>query len=373
MSNTLRILVLSTLGSGSNEEHRICELFSGFKPDLFPFDRKRKFKMMRELFRTIIRGSYDLVAMEGTGLAGGVPLMLLRLLKGTKYIVSSGDAVGPWVASRYRILGPVFAVYERLLCRLCAGFIGWTPYLVGRALTFGAPRGMTAAGWAPFHRTEMEMSEARSRIRHSLNIPSDAIVIGIAGSLVWSRRMSYSYGLEIVEAVRRLKRRDVYGVIVGDGTGLSWLRSIGKDFHEHLRFTGRVPQSEVPDYLAAMDLGSLPQSVDGVGSFRYTTKISEYLDARLPMVTGGIPLSYDLDEGWILRLLGDTPWGEEYINSLVDLLEHITREDISYLRSLIPTNPLAFNKDLQTARVTHFVKDLIKLKEPSLSPPVTTS
>ena len=43
-----------------------------------------------------------------------------------------------------------FAMYERMLCRFSAGFIGWTSYLVGRAISFGAPRGMTAAsgpGW----------------------------------------------------------------------------------------------------------------------------------------------------------------------------------------------------------------------------------
>ena len=50
----------------------------------------------------------------------------------------------------------------------------------------------------------------------------------------------------------------------------------------------------MPNHLAAFDLASLPQSVDGVGSFRYTTKLSEYLAAGLPIVTGQIPAAYDL-------------------------------------------------------------------------------
>ena len=61
-----------------------------------------------------------------------------------------------------------------------------------------------------------------------------------------------------------------------------------------------------------MDVASLPQSVDGVGSFRYTTKLSEYLAARLPVVTGEIPLAFDLDDGWMWRLPGDAPWEERY-------------------------------------------------------------
>ena len=43
------------------------------------------------------------------------------------------------------------------------------------------------------------------------------------------------------------------------------------------------------EFLAAFDLASLPQSVDRVGSFRYSTKLSEYLAAGLPIVTSQIP------------------------------------------------------------------------------------
>jgi hypothetical protein len=49
-------------------------------------------------------------------------------------------------------------------------------------------------------------------------------------------------------------------------------------------------------------------SVDQVGSFRYTTKLSKYLAFGLPVITGQIPLAYDLDDGWIWRLAGDAPW-----------------------------------------------------------------
>ena len=44
-----------------------------------------------------------------------------------------------------RPLGPVFGLYEHVLCRLAAGYIGWTPYLAGRAMTYGTKRVMTAA------------------------------------------------------------------------------------------------------------------------------------------------------------------------------------------------------------------------------------
>ena len=142
---TARVLVFSTLGHGSNDEARIRDLLRDVGCELFPFDRARKVRMFRRLLLEMGRIRPDLVVMEGTGLAGGAVLILARALFGQRYLVSSGDAVGPWVGMRFRLLGPVFGLYERVLCRLAAGFIGWTPYIVGRALTFGTPR--DDCGW----------------------------------------------------------------------------------------------------------------------------------------------------------------------------------------------------------------------------------
>jgi len=41
--------------------------------------------------------------------------------------------------------------------------------------------------------------------------------------------------------------------------------------------------------------------VDRTGGFRFTTKVSEYLDAGLPVVTSQIPMGYDLNGGWAWR------------------------------------------------------------------------
>jgi hypothetical protein len=52
-----------------------------------------------------------------------------------------------------------------------------------------------------------------------------------------------------------------------------------------------VARDAVPDYLAAFDVASLPQSCDQIGAFRYTTKLPEYLAAKLPIVTGELPVA----------------------------------------------------------------------------------
>ena len=89
----------------------------------------------------------------------------------------------------------------------------------------------------------------------------------------------------------------------------------------------------MPDHLAAFDLASLPQSVDGVGSFRFTTKLPEYLAAGLPIVTGEIPAAYDLDEGQMIRLAGHAPWSEEYVAALAGLLENLDAEQLAPRRA----------------------------------------
>ena len=317
--------------------------------------------MFWQLWCTIRQRRPALVVMEGSGVAGGLALLLGRWFSGVPYVVSSGDAIGPWVGSHRRWLGPVFGLYERLLCRFADGFIGWTPYLVGRAMSFGCSRAMTAAGWAPFHRTAQEQAEARQRVRAKWGIAPNAVVVGIAGAMIWTERFQSCYGAELVRAILRSSRPNVVVLLVGDGTGRPKLEAMAGDrCGTSIIFTGRVPQSDVPDYLAAMDVGSLPQSVDQTGGFRYTTKISEYLDARLPMITGQVPMGYDLDDGWIWRLPGDAPWDERYVKSLVAFLDRITPDDIAQKQAAIPRHHPTFDRERQVGTVTAFIHDLLE-------------
>jgi len=327
---------------------------------LFPFDRRAKIQSCWKLLHLIRKRRPALVVLEGTGLAGGLALLLGRWLAGVRYVVSSGDAVGPWVASRYPLLRPLFGLYERTLCFCSAGFIGWTPYLAGRALTFGAPRAVTAAGWASYTLSIDKRTVARREIRQRLGIPDHALVVGIAGSLVWTPRVKYCYGAELVHAALHARRPELRVLIVGDGTGLDHLKRLAGNLDGRtVFFTGRVPQSEVPAYLAAMDVGSLPQSLDGVGNFRYTTKISEYLAAGLPVITGQVPFAYDLDGGWLWRLPGQAPWSPRYLRSLVDLLDGLTPDQLKKKQDALAFPPNEFVRDVQISRVTAFIDDIL--------------
>ena len=351
------ILCFATQGHGHLDELRILALLEPLQPRVYPFARAHKVRSALGLFRAARAQRPALIVMEGTGIAGGLAVIAIARLLRIPYVVSSGDAVGPYLGLRSRLTGALGGRYERLLCRRSAGFVGWTPYLVGRALTFGAPRAMTAPGW-----TRGQASPgARERVRAELGIPAEMIVAGLIGSLTLNSRVGYAYGAELVRAVRRVEREGVAVCIVGDGSGLETLRELaGEDLGRRVFLPGRVAPEQVPDHLAAFDLASLPQSVDGVGSFRYTTKLSEYLAAELPVVTGQIPAAYDLDEGQFFRLPGPAPWSEQYVSKLAALLERVSAEEIAQRREATRTRRAEpFDRSAQQQRMRAFVEDIV--------------
>jgi glycosyltransferase involved in cell wall biosynthesis len=155
-------------------------------------------------------------------------------------------------------------------------------------------------------------------------------------------------------------------LVVGDGDGLGELqRMAGSRLNTTIFLPGRVPREEVPDYLAAMDVASLPQSVDKLGSFRYTTKLPEYFSVRLPIVTNQIPAAYDLDYGQIWRLPGRSPWDPSFVRSLVDLMDRINSAAIEKKRDAIQACLPEFDRDRQIARATAFVQDILEDRKPS--------
>lgn len=355
----MKVAWFATKGSGTNDAIRMGKLLSGLEGVReLPFDHARKIRSLLELWKKLCKLRPDLVVMEGTGIAGGALCLLGRLLLGIPYVFSSGDAVGPFVRALHPVAGIAFEVYERLLCRFCAGFIGWTPYLCGRAMAFGATRAVTAEGWVIGGSGE---TLSRAEIRSRWGVPAGAIVVGIVGSLVWNPRQRWCYGLDLVRAARNVDRPDLCVLIVGGGDGLEHLRRLAGDLLGWRVFLpGPVALEEVMPVLRALDVGSLPQSVDGVGAYRYTTKLPEYLAARLPAITNQTPMSYDLGPDWMWRLPGAAPWGHCHQTALDDLLRRLDPAMIAEKAARIPPAETWFSRECQIGRVTAFIHDLLE-------------
>lgn len=353
-----RVAYLATQGDGSGDERRIADLLAPLRPTPLSFDRSHKARSCVSVLTGILRERPDVVVMEGSGVAGGAAVITARMIRGIPFVFCSGDAVGPYLGLVRPWLSTPGRLYERLLCKLSVGYIGWSPYLVGRAITLGARRGMTAAHWSSNVLSERERRELRAATRSRLGIPEAALVVGLVGSLKWNPRRSYTYGLELVEAAQRTGRADLRVLIVGGGDGTRELElRAGEDLGRRILLVGAVPRDDVASMLCAMDVASLPQSLDEVGALRYTAKLSEYLGAGVPVVTGQLPVAYDLDDGWLWRIAGTAPWDPDYVSGMARFLTTLDRSDVAARRARVPRRPSVFDFARQQKAVTAFVAE----------------
>jgi hypothetical protein len=358
----VRTAFFATQGGDSQDAERMRSLLTDVDATEWRFDARSKPRAAGRLMRALRRHRRSLVVMEGTGLFGGLALIAASVLWGTRYVVSSGDAVAPYLRLRGgRLVGLVGLAYETALYRRSAGVIGWTPYVVGRALTLGAPRGVTAENWAEGTASPGD----RERVRDLLGIAPDAVVYGIVGSLRWNPTAAYAYGAELVRARVQARGGPAVALVVGDGDALPRLRAEAGDLlGTAVLLPGRIPREDVPAYLAAMDYAVLPQSVDGVGVFRYTTKLSEYLAAGVPVVATRIPAAYDVIGPRGLTLPGPTPWSPEFVSALARHMEDATPSAAGQGTS--PERPAAgFSRDEQRVRVARFLADLREPEHPA--------
>ncbi len=353
-----RVAYFATQGEGSGDEARIAALLAPLRPTRLRFDRSHKAQSCAAVLGDILRARPDVVVMEGTGVAGGAAVLAARVIGGIPFVFSSGDAVGPYLGLISPWLAGPGRLYERLLCKLSAGYIGWSPYLVGRAITLGARRGVTAAHWFADGMSDDQRLERRADARRRLGIPEDALVVGLVGSLKWNSRRSYAYGRELVDSLRRTSREDLRILIVGGGDGRPRLeRLAGSELGRRILMTGPVPREQVASMVCAMDVASLPQSLDEVGALRYTTKLSEYLGAGVPVVTGQLPVAYDLDDGWLWRIAGAAPWDPRYLAGMADFLTTLDRADVAARRARVPRLAAVFDFAREQRAVSAFVTE----------------
>jgi glycosyltransferase involved in cell wall biosynthesis len=106
---------------------------------------------------------------------------------------------------------------------------------------------------------------------------------------------SWHGGINLVRAIRELRRRHVHDisvVFIGDGPELSNVRSEAAGM-DGVIFTGAVPHDRMPACLAAADIGVAPFDVDAhrplsLGFYWSPLKIFEYMAVGLPVVAPAV-------------------------------------------------------------------------------------
>ena len=359
------LLCINTGGIGDLHGTRARRLTDSLEAECTYFDldkSKSRYTNGKALWHLLKSESWDLVYQEGTGVAGGLTLIRAARAWGQPYVVSSGDPIGEF----FRVVkGPVhgfaFEQYEKALYRHSVGFIGWTPYLTGMAMKMGAPQAVTIEGAVDLDIFLPYESERRRALKNHYDLDPDHIVCGVVGSLKWTPRQEYCYGLELVEMLQYLHRDDLSVLIVGDGDGLPILKErIPESWRDRVAFTGRVPEDEVVDTLNAMDVGFIAQTIDQLGRYRLTTKLPEYLAAGLPVAMSPVPGFYDyvLGAGWSLPACH--PASSSFHRGCAAWLDTLSWEEIHERRNRAPAIARRFfDYDVVRPRFEAFIDDVL--------------
>ena len=364
------ILCINTGGIGDLHGLRMRRLVEDLEADVHVLDLDRSQSRranMSTVWKRLTAHDWDLVYMESTGIGGGLPLIHAARSRGLRYIVSSGDPIGGY----FRVVdGPVrgfiLGQYEKQLYRHSSGFVGWTPYLTGAALHLGAPRGVTVEGAVDCSLFRSLPDTERRTLKKEYGLNPDHLVAGVVGSLTWTERQQYCYGLELVELMKHVERDDVSVLIVGDGTGREVLEArVPASLRHRIIFTGRVPETEVVQTLNAMDVGFITQTQDALGSFRLTTKLPEYLAAGLPVAMSPIPgfFDYAADVGWPLP--AGHPADPDFHRACAQWIDTLSWPDIKARRNKAPRVAAeTFDYTIVRPRFTRFVHDLLGIESP---------
>jgi glycosyltransferase involved in cell wall biosynthesis len=231
-------------------------------------------RMVRELWTIRPHICYVLdMAASGVAAAG-----VYRLVTGTPWIVDTGDAIVALGKALGRGPLAMFAtrVLELFALRASSGVVVRGSYhkeLLAR-------RGITAT----FIPDGVDLEQFAPPKDQKPKGPTDPLVIGMVGSVVWSPVRESCYGWELLEIVKQLQGTidwPVRGIMVGDGSGLPRLKERCQELGIEglVEFAGRVPYAELPGWLHRMDICLSTQTNDVVGWVRTTGKLPLYLAA----------------------------------------------------------------------------------------------
>lgn len=370
-----KVLCIGTSGKGSQDERRIYRLTKWLQADIdityYFIDRSRsKLESAKDIQKVLKSEAWDLVYQEGTGIASGANLILASLLKKQPYVVSSGDPIaGFFRTTKGDLIGNLFEIYEHLLYRFSAGFIGWTPYLTGVAMRMGAPKAVTVEGAVASDVFYPYSPEKRCAVRQKLGIPEDHLVCGVVGSLIWVPPQSYCYGYELVEILQRVKRKDISFLVVGDGDGKERMEKvIPAELRDRIVFTGRLPESEVVDAMNAMDIGFVTLFGE-MGKYRLTTKLPEYLGCGVPVAMNPTAAFYDYaaQGGWALP--EGHPSDVEFLDRCAVWLDRLDWQEVNAKKvAAVEVAAKHFDYKVIAPKFRDFVHRLLNIQDSALTP-----
>jgi glycosyltransferase involved in cell wall biosynthesis len=153
-------------------------------------------------------------------------------------------------------------------------------------------------------------------VRAQYGIPANAFVIGYIGGMEEFRRLP-----EVVTYIAQLRRaghRDIYFLVVGDGSDMVAVRAAIEAERSVLEdaviLTGWVPHADITGYLAAFDLAIFPFT----NAYCSPLKLFEYLGAGIPTIGPDTSAVREVFEDNVhLRLVKQD--GSDFVTAILDM------------------------------------------------------
>lgn len=241
-------------------EDRARGLARHFSPDLSAThdyrDGRGVLASTRAFFRTLAAARrHDVLWLLTQHPARVIAAWLGRVLFGTRVIVDTGDLLYESVRTEGRppLYCSIVRAVEALSVRVPdAVVVRGTRHVallerVGVRTVEFVPDGVECDEFA-----RGDGVAVRSRLG-----TGDAITVGVVATIGWEPRLGLpSPGWDVVESVARLPDVPLVGVVIGDGPGLPALRALAdrRGVTDRMRWVGRVPLTELPGYLSALDI-----------------------------------------------------------------------------------------------------------------------
>jgi glycosyltransferase involved in cell wall biosynthesis len=240
-------------------------------------DRRRTARAWAE---DLDRHPPDLVYVLNTAMPGAPLIAWRRINGGVPYLLDTGDVIfemarrsGVGAGWRLPILWAVERFAWRQASRIVVRGTRHRDYLTQR----GYPSVLLRDGYSPAQDVD---PESVRNLSHRLGL-AGRFVVGLLGSLVWSPRLRLCYGWDLIRALPLLADLPVTALIIGDGSGLDWLKSEAQRLGvlDRIVFTGRIPYADVPVFLRTFDVALSTQTNNLPGQVRTTGKLPEYMAA----------------------------------------------------------------------------------------------
>jgi glycosyltransferase involved in cell wall biosynthesis len=201
-------------------------------------------------------------------------------------------------------------------------------------------------------------SEPELRRRYGLE---GVITVGIVGSPIWNSRLGMCYGWDLVEAVHLLRHEPVSGVVIGDGSGIPYLKERCRAYgiSDRMVFLGHVPYQELPRYLSIIDICLSTQTNDLPGQVRTTGKLPLYLAAGRYVLASRVgEAALVLDEEMLLDYHGTKDL--EYPARLAERIRTLVRDRTRLERGTagMELARRLFDYDVLARRVDALIRDL---------------